>query len=205
MFGDPDNNHQNLPIHSLASIAEISSGITKGRKVKSSALIKVPYICTANVQNGYIDWAETKYIDVTEDEISKYSLSSDDVLMIEGGDPDKVGRGCIAGTLPAQCIYQNHVFCVRLNKQIILPEFFATYILLPSVKEYFLRCAKQTSGIATINKRQLSELKVICPTLTAQKDGIAFIQQADKSKLAIQQSLESLEKSRNAIMNQIFG
>ena len=192
-FGDPRENPNGYSYSALRGIADITSGITKGRKTKEANLVRVPYICTANVQNGYIDWSETKYIEATTEEISLYSLYDDDVLMIEGGDPDKVGRGCLAGQVPNQCIYQNHVFRVRLNKDAILPEFFARYILLPSTKQYFLECAKQTTGIATINKRQLSDLGVMYPPLNLQKRYLATAQQLDKSKFVVQKATQLLQ------------
>jgi len=191
-FGDPRENPNGYSYSLLRDIADITSGITKGRKTKGANLVRVPYICTANVQNGYIDWSEIKYLDATIEEISLYSLCNDDVLMIEGGDPDKVGRGCLAGQVPEQCIYQNHVFRVRLDKDAILPEFFARYILLPSTKQYFLECAKQTTGIATINKRQLSGLGVMYPPMNLQKRYLATAQQLDKSKFVAQKATRLL-------------
>ena len=124
---------------------------------------------------------------------------------IEGGDPDKVGRGCLAGQVPNQCIYQNHVFRVRLNKDAILPEFFARYILLPSTKQYFLECAKQTTGIATINKRQLSDLGVMYPPLNLQKRYLATAQQLDKSKHSAQKALEDLQATQKALIRKYLG
>ena len=184
MFGDPRSNPYRHTCRPLSEISEIMSGITKGRKIKGTRTVDVPYICTANVQDGYVDWTEKKYMPATEEEISKYSLLCDDVLIIEGGDPDKVGRGCLAGTLPDPCIYQNHVFRIRVDKASISPEFLAAYLLLPSTKNYFLSCAKQTTGIATINKKQLSDLLVMFPDSTAQDEYIAFVHQSDKSKFA---------------------
>lgn len=130
-----------------------------------------------------------KYIEATEDEIVKYALLEDDILMIEGGDADKVGRGCMAGKLPESCIYQNHVFRVRVDKALIEPAFLAAYILLPSTKAYFLWCAKQTTGIATINKKQLSELQVMYPSLEEQRRYLQIVQQSDKSKYLLQREL----------------
>lgn len=184
MFGDPIENPYGFPCAPLREVSDIMSGITKGRKPKTTVLTRVPYICTANVQNGFIDWSEMKYIEATEDEIVKYALLEDDILMIEGGDADKVGRGCMAGKLPESCIYQNHVFRVRVDKALIEPAFLAAYILLPSTKAYFLWCAKQTTGIATINKKQLSELQVMYPSLEEQRRYLQIVQQSDKSKFA---------------------
>ena len=75
----------------LEEIADIVSGITKGRKTKCGELREVPYMAVSNVKDGYIDWTTVKTILATEDEIIQYKLLPDDVLMTEGGDPDKLG------------------------------------------------------------------------------------------------------------------
>ncbi len=205
MFGDPRNNPYGHTCRPLSAISEIMSGITKGRKIKGTRTIDVPYICTANVQDGYVDWTEKKYMPATEEEISKYSLLCDDVLIIEGGDPDKVGRGCLAGTLPDPCIYQNHVFRIRVDKDLISSEFLAAYLLLPSTKKYFLSCAKQTTGIATINKKQLSDLLVMFPDSIAQNDYIAFVRQSDKSKFELEQAFSELTATYKRIISEQLG
>ena len=204
LFGDPVYNPNKLYSSLLSDVSEIMSGITKGRKVKDTELVRVPYVCTANVQNGFIDWPETKYIEATTAEIQKYSLSADDILMIEGGDPDKVGRGCLAGSLPNQCIYQNHVFRVRVNKTLLRPEFVAAYILLPSTKNYFFSCAKQTTGIATINKKQLGELQIMYPSLEQQDLYLSFVRQLDKSKFELKQSIANITALMKSLMQQDF-
>lgn len=202
MFGDPRSNPYGHTCRPLSEISEIMSGITKGRKIKGTRTVDVPYICTANVQDGYVDWTERKYMPATVEEISKYSLLCDDVLIIEGGDPDKVGRGCLAGTLPDPCIYQNHVFRIRVDKASISPEFLAAYLLLPSTKKYFLSCAKQTTGIATINKKQLKDLLVMFPDSAAQDEYIAVVRQSDKSKSELEQALSELTATYKRIISE---
>ena len=205
MFGDPRYNPNKYDVHSLNEITDIISGITKGRKPRSDELRNVPYICTANVQDGYIDWNEVKYIEATEEEIKKYSLQVNDILIIEGGDPDKVGRGCLINDFPPYYIHQNHVFRVRPNNSIILPEFLSAYLLLPSTKEYFLFCAKQTTGIATINKKQLSELKIMHPPIALQKMYIDFLKLTDKSKFELTQALEALNVTYKKLISENLG
>lgn len=116
MFGDVYLNTMSWDEKDLESIADIVSGITKGRKVKNKKLKEVPYMAVSNVKDGYIDWSTVKKIDVTDEEISRYRLLKDDVLITEGGDPDKVGRGAIIKNPLENCIHQNHIFRVRLNK-----------------------------------------------------------------------------------------
>ena len=184
MFGDMLINPKGLPEQRLDSLADIVSGITKGRKVKTDELYEVPYMAVSNVKDGYIDWTMVKTIMATTAEIDQYRLIPGDVLMTEGGDPDKLGRGAIIHEPPKDCIHQNHIFRVRLKQNALLPVFMAQYLQHQKAKRYFLGCAKQTTGIASINMRQLSALPVLVPPMKEQEEYAAFVAQVDKSKQA---------------------
>ena len=183
MFGDMYLNSKGWPEAKLESMADVVSGITKGRKTKAEDLTEVPYMAVSNVKDGYIDWTTVKTIEATQQEIEQYRLLADDVLMTEGGDPDKVGRGAIIKEPLENCIHQNHIFRVRLDESMILPEFFAEYLQHQRSKRYFLGCAKQTTGIASINMKQLRALPVLMPPLPKQEEFVLFKAQVNKSKL----------------------
>ena len=205
MFGDPVKNEMGWNIVSLDEIAEISSGITKGRKTKEQDLKKVPYLSVSNVKDGYIDVSHVKTILATQNEIKQYKLLPYDVLMTEGGDPDKLGRGAILYQPPENCIHQNHIFRVRFDKNKINPVFFEEYLKHPAAKKYFLKCAKQTTGIATINMKQLSSLPVLLPPLEHQHVFSQFKQDTLKLKLAYNQTLEKLEILMKSLSLEYFG
>ena len=189
LFGDMFLNSKAWKKQALDSLADVVSGITKGRKTKEPQLIEVPYMAVSNVKVGYIDWTTVKTIQATQQEIEQYRLLPDDVLMTEGGDPDKLGRGAILKEPLQNCIHQNHIFRVRLNESLILPAFFEEYLKHQKAKRYFLGCAKQTTGIASINMRQLKALPVLLPPLELQEQFAAFVEQTDKSKVAVQTAL----------------
>ena len=189
----------------LDLLAEVVSGITKGRKTKEPHLTEVPYMAVSNVKDGYIDWTTVKTIQATQQEIEQYRLLPDDVLMTEGGDPDKLGRGAILKEPFENCIHQNHIFRVRLNESLILPTFFAEYLKHQKAKRYFLGCAKQTTGIASINMRQLKALPVLLPPLELQVQFASFVKQVDKSKVAVQKSLDEAQLLFDSLMQQYFG
>ncbi|MBS6368961.1 MAG: restriction endonuclease subunit S [Faecalibacterium prausnitzii] len=183
MFGDMLLNSLEWPEKPLEGLADIVSGITKGRKTTETGLIEVPYMAVSNVKSGYIDWTTIKTILATKQEIEQYRLMPDDILMTEGGDPDKVGRGAIIKNPLKYSIHQNHIFRVRLDKSELLPAYFAEYLQHQKAKRYFLGCAKQTTGIASINMRQLRALPVLIPPLPLQNQFAAFVAEVDKSKL----------------------
>ena len=205
MFGDMYLNSKGWSEAKLESMADVVSGITKGRKTKSEDLTEVPYMAVSNVKDGYIDWTTVKTIEATQQEIEQYRLLADDVLMTEGGDPDKVGRGAIIKEPLENCIHQNHIFRVRLDESVVLPEFFAEYLQHQRSKRYFLGCAKQTTGIASINMTQLRALPVLIPPLSKQEEFVLFKAQVNKSKVEVQKALDETQKLFDSLMQQYFG
>jgi type I restriction enzyme, S subunit len=147
MFGDPLSNPGGWPDNlQLGDVAEILSGITKGRKLNGSPVRTVPYLAVVNVQDRALDLRQVKTIAATEAEIQRYRLQKDDLLLTEGGDPDKLGRGTLWSGEIDECIHQNHIFRVRLTDSRFLPIFVNWVVGSERGKRYFLRSAKQTTG-----------------------------------------------------------
>ncbi len=65
------------------------------------------------MQDRYLDLDDVALIEIHADELDRYRLQSSDVLMNEGGDFDKLGRGHVWGGQIDPCITQNYVFAVR--------------------------------------------------------------------------------------------
>ncbi|MFL1463979.1 restriction endonuclease subunit S [Roseococcus sp. DSY-14] len=156
-------------IHPLEDVAEIAAGITLGRKTSETDLIEVPYLRVANVQDGFLSLSDVKTVRATRNEIKKWALQDGDLLLTEGGDLDKLGRGtCWRKQLPV-CIHQNHIFRVRFAKDQYDPDYVALQMASPYGKEYFLARAKKTTGIATINQQVLGAFPLISPPLDEQR------------------------------------
>lgn len=168
MFGEPSLNPLKLPILRLDQVTEIGSGITKGKKYGDKKLTEVPYIRVANVQAGYLDLKEIKTIEVAEGEIERYLLKPGDVLMTEGGDWDKLGRGAVWDGSISPCIHQNHIFRVRPDNNKILPFYLDALLQTSYAKTFFQRASKQTTNLATINKTQLSAFPIPLPPTDVQ-------------------------------------
>lgn len=143
----------------LASLADIVSGVAIGRKMRARATA-IPYLRVANVQAGFLNLAEIKETLATDAEIRTFGLKAGDVLLIEGGDADKLGRGCLWSGEVSLCIHQNHVFRVRPDSKKLDSVFFAEFLQSPIARAYFLRCAKRTTNLASINLTQLKGLPV---------------------------------------------
>ena len=168
IFGNPVLNSKGWKEDRLDQISEIVSGVTKGRKFNGKATVLVPYMRVANVQDGRILIDDVQEIEALESEIEKYRLKRGDILLTEGGDPDKLGRGAVWKGDIDPCIHQNHIFRVRTNRKMILPEYLSALIGSQRGKRYFLKAAKQTTGVASINKTQLSCFPALVPPIETQ-------------------------------------
>ncbi|WP_228821647.1 restriction endonuclease subunit S [Nocardia cyriacigeorgica] len=155
----------------LGSLAEVASGITKGRRVATNVPLRnVPYLAVANVQDKRLNLDAIKRIDATESEIERYRLMPDDLLLTEGGDPDKLGRGTLWRSELRECIHQNHIFRVRLRDNLtVRPTYLNWVISSERGRRYFLRSAKQTTGIASINATQLRSFPVPIAPIAQQR------------------------------------
>jgi restriction endonuclease S subunit len=154
----------------LKDVATLQTGIAKGRKYSNEEeLIELPYLRVANVKDGYLDLGEMKSITVSRSELGRYSVHDGDVLLTEGGDFDKLGRGTVWRGELDYCLHQNHVFCVRPNKGTISPDFLSYQTASPYGKAYFLKCAKKTSNLASINSTQVKDFPVLVAPVEEQR------------------------------------
>ena len=168
MFGGREQIGIKFSCAPLREVATIGSGVTKGRKIDQVNAIEVPYLRVANVQDGFLNLAKIKVITIKRSEKEKYALASGDLVMTEGGDADKLGRAAIWEGDLDYCAYQNHIFRVRPHTNIILPDYLRETAGSTYGRAYFLSVAKQTTGIASINKTQLGNFPVPIPPIDLQ-------------------------------------
>lgn len=204
MFGDPATNPKGWPIMPLLDVAEIISGVTKGRKLNFDESISLPYIRVANVQDGHLNLAEIKYIAVRPNEIEKYHLEPGDLLMTEGGDSDKLGRAALWNGEIEHCLHQNHIFKVRANRKLVFPEYLRALTGSEYGKRYFLQVAKRTTGIASINKTQLGGFPVVVPPLIQQIEFSDCVIQARSIQSQQFLALEKVEATFQSLLHRAF-
>jgi type I restriction enzyme S subunit len=204
MFGDPATNPKGWPVEPLSELADIGSGLTKGRKLNGASTEPTPYLRVANVQADRLDLSEIKMIDATEDDRQRCRLVVGDLLMTEGGDIDKLGRCAMWRGEVDLCLHQNHVFRVRMGKSAI-PDYARAFMQSDTARSYFLRVAKRTTGIASINKSQLGQLPVWVPPLPLQT---AFAEQAariERVARALDTAAAKAAALAAALSAQVFG
>ncbi len=204
LFGDPATNHKSWPVRRLDEVSKVISGATKGRRLPPDQAIELPYMRVANVKDGHLDLTEIKTIQIKRTEVERLKLEIGDLLMTEGGDPDKLGRAALWAGEVDLCVHQNHIFKVRSDRAQVLPEYLRALVGSAYGKDHFLRIAKKTTGIASINKTQLSAFPVVLPPLDKQRTFVAHVAAMESIQTQQATATTQAEATFNALLAQVF-
>ncbi len=176
----------------LKYYSTIRSGITLGKVYPAGTeLFEYPYLRVANVQGSHTDLSDVAVIKVTAEEAIKYRLQSGELLMTEGGDRDKLGRGSVWHAEIDPCLHQNHVFALRTNEDRLLAEYLS-YITDSYVgRDYFDVTANQSVHLASTNSTTIMDFMIPFPSIEEQKEIVAYL---DKKVRGIDVCIEQKNK-----------
>ena len=105
--------------------------------------------------------------------------------MTEGGDIDKLGRGCIwQGEIP-DCMHQNHVFAVRPDASLLNPAFLVALMGSSRGRNYFYVTAKQTTNLAATNRNTLGNFPIRLPGVAEQQTIVNELDQRSAATNAV--------------------
>ena len=145
----------------LKFVADVRGGLALGKDYGFGILKEYCYVRVANVQDGYLHLDDVKTVRVPQTEAENFLLREGDVLMNEGGDDDKLGRGCIWNGEITPCLHQNHVFAVR--PRLVEPEWIDVWASSDTARFHFELYAKRTTNLASISAANLKELPLPVP------------------------------------------
>ena len=159
----------------------------------------IPMLRTGNITGHGVDMRDVKYVTADFHEKNKKSqIRQGDLLIARHGSN---GQANVYSGPEAQCL--NAVVIVP-NQRVARSVFLAGLINSPAVKEQIDKTLVGSTQ-HVVNTKSIANLVVRIPCIEVQKQYEAFIEQTDKSKLAIQQSLDKLELLKKSLMQEYFG
>ena len=146
------------------------------------------------------------YADITDlDRYQGYLLHEGDILISHINSIAYLGRAVqYRGELDLPVIHGMNLLCARLKKS-VLPDYIEAYFRTKKAKEYISTITKKAVNQASITITDLKKMKVPVPPIELQSEFAHFVEQTDKSKFRIKQSLEKLEKCYKALLQKYFG
>lgn len=152
----------------LGEIAEVVGGITKdSNKQGDESLAVHPYLRVANVQAGYLNLEHVTEIRATPAQVKKLTLRDGDVLLNEGGDRDKLGRGWVWEDQLPGCLHQNHVFRARVLDGAIAPRLIAWHANSFG-RSWFIANGKQSVNLASVSLTTIRAFPIPIPPVDCQ-------------------------------------
>jgi type I restriction enzyme, S subunit len=163
-------NRTQVPFVRLGYLAEVQSGITvDGQRDNGPDPVTLPYLRVANVQDGHLDLGTLTEIQVPRALARSATLRRGDVLMTEGGDLDKLGRGTVWNGEIENCLHQNHVFAVRPNLDKLMPKYLALITQSSYARAYFESTGTKTTNLASTSSGKIRDFRIPCVDLDEQR------------------------------------
>lgn len=190
----------------LKYVAAVQTGLTLGKDYGAAKTRAYPYLRVANVQAGSLAVDKVTEVQVPEAEAARCTLQKGDLLMTEGGDIDKLGRGTIWNGEIEDCLHQNHVFAVRCSEAID-PRFLEAFLRHSAARTYFFRTAKKTTNLAATNSTTLGNLVIPWFSRTEQTAVVDLVDsraaRVDQQIRAARREVQLLEEYRSRLTSDV--
>lgn len=190
-------------VAALEEIADIQTGLSKSER-REGPFVRMPYLRVANVQDGHFDLSEIKEIDVPAGMVERFRVRTGDVLLTEGGDFDKLGRGSVWRGQIKDCVHQNHIFIVRPHPELLDTQFFAIQTQSPHGRAYFLSCSKQSTNLASVNSTQLRQFPALLPPLPEQRKIAEILGAWDDGLETLDALIAAKERRKKGLMQRLL-
>jgi len=155
-----------------------------------------------NIKENYLD--ENDLIYITPDFAKKYGskqLVENDILVIRTGYP---GVACLVPKKFEGC-QTFTTLIVRLKDSTSAHANYVCHYINSSFGKDYVEQSKVGVAQQNFGAKALAKMPIVIPSMELQKEYASFVEQTDKSKLTIQQSLNKLELLKKSLMQEYFG
>ena len=209
LFGDPVSNTMNWPVKKLKELSiQINSGNTPKGGSENYVKKGIVFFRSQNVWKDRLEMEDIAYIDVqTHESMKRSSLKHGDILMTKTGrintENSSLGRAALYMGEDDKANVNGHVYFIRLK-----PEVNKKFVLRILVSDEYRNLIRSVcvGGIdkRQLNKEHIEDFPIICPTEDMVNKYIAFVDQVDKSKVAVKKALDETQMLFDSLMQKYF-
>jgi len=202
MFGDPATNPKQWDILTIGNVVEMTQ---YGSSQKSSERGGgYPCLGMNNLTyKGHFDLSHLKYVELSENEFRKYKLEVGDILFNRTNAPNLVGKTGVI-TKDTNCVFASYLIRLKVNTQIIVPEYLWAYLNSPFIKQTFTSMCKKAVNQANINATELQRVSIPIPPIDMQKVFAKIVRNLSGFKNITGESSKELLTLQNILMSKAF-
>jgi type I restriction enzyme S subunit len=206
MFGDPITNSNDLPTLPMTDLCVIIDGDRGKNYPKANEFFDNGFCLFLNAKNvtalGF-NFENCSFITKEKDEVlRKGKLTRGDIVLTTRGTLGNLAF--YTDDIPYENIRINSGMVILRMKHSLANEVFFIEqfkLQLSNIKEKIASGSAQPQlPISTMNK-----ISILIPSLDEQNQFATFVEQVDKSKLAVKQALDKAEILKNSLMQEYFG
>ena len=201
LFGTVRENPYKYP---TATLKEVCHKITDGKHggCEQEENSGYYYIGAREIYDGEIHYdtaPQIKYTDFSKD-YRRCNIEQGDMVIVNTG--ATIGKSAIASSsLTERTLLQKSVALIKVKPNIISAEFLR-YCYMANPSMYMVESASAQPNLLL---SKINTTVIYLPPMDLQLQFADFVQQVDKSKLAVQQSLEKTQLLFDSLMQEYFG
>ena len=210
MFGDAVANPMQWPVKKLKELSvQINSGNTPKGGSENYVERGITFFRSQNVWKDRLEMDDIAYIDAaTHTSMKRSSLKHGDILMTKTGrintENSSLGRAALYDGEDDMANVNGHVYFIRLNEG-VNNKFVLRILVSPEYRELIRSVCVGGIDKRQLNKEHIEDFPIICPPSDMVDDYILFVEQIDKSKVAVQQALDKAQLLFDSLMQKYFG
>ena len=201
LFGTIHDNKFGYEIKTLQDVCEqIKDGTHQTPTYTDDSVNGYKFLSSKDVTTGKIDWAHLKYIpeELHNELYARIAPRKGDILLAKNGTTG------IAAIVDREEIFDIYVSLALLRPIEINSVYLWAAINSVETKQQFDASLKGI-GVPNLHLGEIKKARIIVPPVEEQNQFAEFVKKTDKSKLAIQQSLDKLETLKKSLMQKYFG
>ena len=208
LFGDPERNPKKWPVVSITEIirGKVSNGFFAKRDAyRNDGNVQV--LGVANIVNRmYSNIEGLPRTNATQTEKEKYRVKYGDMLFCRSSlVAEGIGKASIVPQdTPQNVLFECHVIRLPLDQQKCVPEFVQALSTTPYFRKQIIAQSK-TATMTTIGQDGILKAAIILPPVELQQEFLRFVEQTDKSKVAVQKALDEAQLLFDSLMQKYFG
>ena len=202
MFGSIYDNKFGYNVRTLQDVCEpIKDGTHQTPTYIDDSINGFKFLSSKDVTTGKIDWNHLKYIpeELHNKLYKRISPRKGDILLAKNGT-----------TGVAAIVDKDEVFDIYVSLALIRPldivvsEYLCSAINSTETKKQFDGSLKGI-GVPNLHLGEIKKTQIIVPPIELQNQFAAFVAQVDKSKFAVQKSLDEAQLLFDSLMQEYFG
>lgn len=208
MFGDPELNSKKWPIKTLGDVLSVEpqNGLYKPQSDYVQDGTGIPILRIDAFYDGKVtDLSGLKRLNCTDTERSRYLLVENDIVINRVNSLEYLGKCAWITGLIEPTVFESNMMRFHVDESRINPCYITRLLCSPFIYKQILNRAKKAVNQASINQRDVQNLKILIPPVELQKQYAAFVAQVDKSKEAVQESLDETQLLFDSLMQLYFG